>query len=260
MDFGLSETKISSIRNPQSEIPNPMPSIEPRRVLKANSVRNLGSKIAFNYEDFRRKCDEHLEKVRLQTRQMLERAQKDSESIRAQAFEEGRESGFQLGRQTATEEIEKQAADLADQMTIEKLKTTLPAMQAAADALSQERDRWLAAWEAAAVRLSVAIAEKLVRHELHIKPQTATGMFVEALQLAAGNAHIRLRMHPDDAQLLGDHPEEVLRSIASCGGATLVPDETISRGGCIIETQHGVIDARVETQLQRITSELLQGD
>ena len=50
--------------------------------------------------------------------------------------------------------------------------------------------------------------------------------------------------------------EAGLRGTA-CGEAELVYDETITPGGCQIETQHGAIDARMETQLERIASELL---
>ena len=57
---------------------------------------------------------------------------------------------------------------------------------------------------------------------------------------------------------LEDHAEEVIRSMAPCGQATLVSDESISCGGCIIETQHGVINAEIENQLERIASELLE--
>jgi flagellar assembly protein FliH len=41
------------------------------------------------------------------------------------------------------------------------------------------------------------------------------------------------------------------------GETTFTPDERISRGGCVVETRHGAIDARIETQLARIAHELL---
>ena len=129
-------------------------------------------------------------------------------------------------------------------------------MQSAAEALVLERDRWLGEWEATAIQLSVAIAEKLIRRELGLKPEISSDILFKMLELAAGQRQIKLRIHPDDLKFLGNHPEEVIRSMASCGDATLVADEAISRGGCVIETDHGTIDARLETQLERITAEL----
>jgi hypothetical protein len=50
-----------------------MSSGEPR-ILKAKDLRGVGATIAFNFEDVRRRCDEHVEKVRGETRQMIEAA------------------------------------------------------------------------------------------------------------------------------------------------------------------------------------------
>lgn len=234
-----------------------MTSHEPTRLLKANSIRELGSKVVFNYEDIQRRCDDYVEQVRNQTRQMLVEADAEAEAIRRRAHEEGRQAGHREGSKQAKEEIQNRARELAEEMATESLKTTLPAMQAAAEALSQERDRWLAEWEAGAIRLSVAIAEKLLRRELSLKPEINTELLIDVLELATGNPQIELLMHPDDVKLLGEQPEQVIRSMASCGEARLVPDESITRGGCVIKTQQGQIDARLETQVERITDELL---
>ena len=40
--------------------------------------------------------------------------------------------------------------------------------------------------------------------------------------------------------------------------ATVVPDPHITRGGCVIDTVHGQIDARIEPQIDRIVEELTQ--
>ena len=44
----------------------------------------------------------------------------------------------------------------------------------------------------------------------------------------------------------------------SCTTETsLTPDDSIARGGCLIQTRQGTIDARIETQLARIVDELI---
>ena len=94
-----------------------MASTEPKRILKANAIRGLGSKIAFNYEDLRRQCDEYVEKVCRQTRRMIQDAQAESESIRKRTFEEGEQAGRRQGLREADRDIEKRATQLAEQMT-----------------------------------------------------------------------------------------------------------------------------------------------
>ena len=98
---------------------------EPTRLLKANDIRGLGSKIVFNYEDLRERCDRYVEKVRCDTRNMIQEAQTQSDFIRKEAYEQGQQSGLQQGLRDAEEHIRSRAEKLADQLAVEKLKTTL---------------------------------------------------------------------------------------------------------------------------------------
>jgi len=234
-----------------------MPVEESNRLLKANSVRGLGSKIVFNYDDLRKQCDDYIEKIRQQAQQLLIDAHTEAETLRKQAFADGESAGKKAGLAAATDLIESRASELANHRTAEQLRTTLPALQSALSALQIERDRWLAWWESAAVRLSVTIAEKILRHEIKHRPERVTAMVSESLQLAAGNPHIKVRMHPADIEQLRETGGEILQRLNALGESTLAADPQISRGGCVIDTRHGVIDARLETQLTRITDELL---
>lgn len=228
------------------------------RLLKANDIRGLGSKVAFNFEDFRRQGDAYLETIQRQAREALTNTQSQVETIRQQAQNRGLEEGRQQGLQHVDEMIEKRATEIAEKTAREGLATSLPAMRAAAEALVIERDRWLAEWETTAVRLAASIAQRVIRHRVEIDPQRTREMMRDALQLAAGVPHLKLKLHPEDVLLLGDHAEATVQTLAVCGQAEIVPDASIGRGSCIIETQHGTIDARVETLLERIVSELLE--
>ena len=236
-----------------------MPIQEPSRLIKARAARNLGTATAFNFDDMRRQCDEFVAGARQQAEQLLAKTATESEDVRRRAHAEGLAAGQRDGLASAQQLIEKRAAEIASQLTQEKLRTALPAIQALAKSLEVERDRWITHWEAAAVELSARIAEKILRHELSRRPELALGIIREALQLAAGQPQFKIRLHPQDIEVLHDCGQEALSQLAAVGEAALVPDETISRGGCLIETRHGVIDARLETQLARITSELLEG-
>ncbi|MEX0703445.1 MAG: FliH/SctL family protein [Planctomycetales bacterium] len=236
-----------------------MSSTETKRVLKADAVRQLGAKIAFNYEDFRTRCDEHLAEVRCEAGRILDEARREAAKVRESAFAEGRNAGRAAGLRDADRLIDERAAQLTASATAEKLAHVVPALRAAADELARERDRWLETWETNAVRLAVAVAEKLVRRELELHPEAAFESAAAALELAAGCPRIELRMHPADVELTQEHGEQVLRALAACGEARLVADESVGRGGCVVRTIHGTIDGRLETQLERITAELLQG-
>jgi len=235
-----------------------MSSTESTRLLKANAIRGLGSMIAFNYEDIRGRCDAHVAEAQREAQRILQQARTDAETIRAQAHQQGAAAGRAAGLQNAKQEIRSQSTQIADRLTDEKLKTTLQALETAARMLGEERDRWMSEWEALAIRLGAAIAGKILGRELTLRPEQSRGLLENVLKLAAGLPRIRLSLNPDDLRRLGDHAEQTVRSMAACGETELVADDSITPGGCVIETGHGVIDATIETQLDRIASELLE--
>ncbi|MBI3864715.1 MAG: hypothetical protein HY290_22790 [Planctomycetia bacterium] len=231
---------------------------ESTRLIKARSSRSgLGTATAFNYDDLRRQCDEFVAQAREQGGRLLAAAATEAEEIRRRAHAEGLAAGHQEGLDSAQNLIEARATEIAAGQTQARLKAVLPAFEEAVRALELERDRWLASWEGAAIGLAAAIAEKILRHELSRRPELGAAAIREALQLAAGQPHVRLHLHPLDLAQLQSCGHEALGRLAAVAEAEFVPDESIAAGGCVIETRHGVIDAQLETQLARIAQELL---
>ncbi|MAG92999.1 MAG: hypothetical protein CMJ48_04545 [Planctomycetaceae bacterium] len=228
------------------------------RLLKANDVRGLGSNIVFNFEDLKKRCEDHVDQTRARARQLLIDAQQEAAEMHARVLAAARAEGLQIGMAEANETIERRAAEVADCVASKKLDSILPAMQEASNQMVAERDRWLARSEAVAIRLSGAIANRLVGRTIEINPEIGTAMIAQALQLAAGTPHLTLRLNPRDIELLGGLADDVVRSMATCGEAELIADEDIECGGCLIETQTGQIDARLETMLDRICDELIE--
>jgi flagellar assembly protein FliH len=233
-----------------------MLSADSTRLIKARSQRSVGTTTAFNFDDLHRQCDEYVAKSRQQGEQLLAEAAAEAEEIRCQAHAEGLAAGRRDGMLSAEAAIEARAAEIATAQTEERLKSALPAIREAVQLLHLERDQLLTTWETAAVTLAAAIAEKIVRRELLQQPALRVDMIREALRLAAGQPHVRHRLHPLDLTMLETHAPDVLRQLAA-SQAEFVADDSIALGGCVIESRHGSIDARLETQLARITEELL---
>jgi flagellar assembly protein FliH len=230
---------------------------ESQRLLKANAAREIGARVAFNFEDLRQQGDAYLKQIRDQAEAVIHAAHQEADAVRDAAKRDAQEQGRREGLKESAGIIEQQSARLVEQRMKERLETTLPAVAAVAQSMRQELDHWLIRWEEAALRTAVAIAEKLIHRRLETHPDVAAGMIVEALRLAAGHPQLRIHLHPDDIAHLGSHAEAVVRSTTACAEALVIPDAAMSRGGCRIETRHGEIDARLETMLDRIAEELL---
>jgi len=110
--------------------------------------------------------------------------------------------------------------------------------------------------EAELIRLAVAVAERVLRSELGARRDAAAQFVRSALEVAGSRKVLTIRVNPGDYELLTEHRGELLGQQES---ARLIPDPAISSWGCVVEVETGLVDARVESQLQE-AARLLGGD
>jgi len=97
------------------------------------------------------------------------------------------------------------------------------------------------------------IARQAVRSELQIRPELIAIVAQEALDtLVLSARHITLRVHPDDHPLVAEGAGDLL----DARSARLVADPTIARGGCVVESDIGVIDASLDARWRRAAASL----
>ncbi len=212
-------------------------------IIKAKSSKRQAQPAVYRFESFSSPGggDESLSSNAAAT---IEAAQQQAAEIRQRAAEEGR-----LG-----------AEQIIEQRINERMDAVLPIVRAAAAELADAKQAWLRRWEQSAVQLAVKIAERIVRREVARSPQIAIELVREALELTAGTQQMKIRLNPADFAELEGQVKRLAQEISRGTNAVIVPDECISRGGSRLETQHGVIDQQIETQLERIAAELVGAD
>ncbi len=109
------------------------------------------------------------------------------------------------------------------------------------------------------VRMALRVAEKVLRRKLETAPEAMLPMVDEALRSLQGQQQTRivLRVHPADQPVLEARRQHWQDRHPSISGLQVVVDETMSRGGCRIESEFGMVDATIETQIQVIERHLL---
>jgi flagellar assembly protein FliH len=203
--------------------------------------RNRGTHgVAFNLDDMATRANRCLDAVRADAAKIVQQAQQQSAAIHKQAEREGRQAAMQA----------------VDQLVQKQLTSVLSALQKAAADLQQAKQAWLTQWEAGAVRLSAAIAQRLIRRELQSHPEITLTLVREALELAAGNAELQIHLNPRDHAVLGSQVDLLVKSLSGMAQVQVVPDEEITKGGCRVDTTFGTIDQQFEAQLKRIEEEL----
>ena len=97
------------------------------------------------------------------------------------------------------------------------------------------------------------LARRIVRAELASRPALVAQVAQEAVDtLLLSARHITLRVHPDDHPLVAHGAADVL----AARGARLLADASMSRGGVLVESDIGVIDATLEARWRRAAASL----
>ena len=109
------------------------------------------------------------------------------------------------------------------------------------------------------LELSLDIAQRVIQREIEADRSAAANQLRGVLDMLAGGSAITVLVHPDDKAFLEPVVPELIATMDRPLHATLREDESITRGGCIVRTQGGEIDARIETQVERIVDALLPG-
>lgn len=213
-------------------------------VIRSTSGARQCSPVLLSFEDVAEHADRYVSEAQAQAAAILADAQRQAGAVVLRAEQEGLDAA-------------RRAAALQNDQNIgRKMESLLPALQKVIDDLIDARQAWQRHWEQTAVHLAAKIAERIIRRELTHTPEIAVDQVRAALELAAGSPSLKIAMHPDDFAALGGQINQLTKEIARCAEAEIVPDITVSLGGCRVETRQGLIDQQIETQLERIIVEL----
>lgn len=97
------------------------------------------------------------------------------------------------------------------------------------------------------LELTMAIARAVVRHELSLAPDALVSIVRAALDDLSAEGGVVLRVHPDDEAILQPHVGSL--GLPPSVQVALVGDPAVERGGCIVESGAGRVDATIERTL-----------
>ncbi|MGI6210042.1 MAG: FliH/SctL family protein [Anaerolineae bacterium] len=198
----------------------------------------------------RRQAQLMIAEAQAQAAQLVQQAQSEAADIARQASEEGYAQGLaqglEEGRRQGREEV------------LAANRTAAARLAQIAQAAEEEQFRLFEDVEPQLVDLALAIARKVVASELATRPELILEILARAIEQARGAGSHLIRLHPDDLDLVQPYmPQAALE--AGGGQWSLVADDSLSPGDCLIETDYGVVDARILTQMAEL-GRLLRGD
>ena len=183
---------------------------------------------------------------------LLLASQEKAQSIVAQAENEAQRL-YELARRTGSQEGREEAK--------QELLPSLVAFGHAGQSLIVFEEQLIARFTPQIVRLAVEIAEKIIGHALEADPQIVASVLERAKREVADAKQLRIWLNPADHKVLAETCPELIK-IGSETGRTVevVASDDVSRGGCRLETEMGLVDATLPTQIEEIRRQLLDED
>lgn len=174
---------------------------------------------------------------------ILEEARREAELIIAEARSQAGEIE-RTAREKAVQEARASAsAELA--AALEPLRTQLART---IEEVSEVREQIASYAERELVQLAIEIARKIVRREVRVDRDIVISLARVALARMHNRALAIVHLHPDDYQYVHSHRDR----LGTANTVKLIEDASVSRGGCLIETDLGDVDARLEHQFSEI--------
>lgn len=138
----------------------------------------------------------------------------------------------------------------------QELESATQALAQAVEEISRLRDILAKNSRTDMLRLVMAIAEQVILREVNVAPETVLSIIENALQASVRADQYRVHINPADLELVSKQKPLFLASISGLRNLSVEADQTITRGGCRIESELGDVDATIETQLETIQQAL----
>jgi flagellar assembly protein FliH len=221
---------------------------------EADRILKEADQVAF--EEVRRKSDQ-AKKVRQeaedQARGIVEQARQEAARLEQEArdrvaaleketsnrgFDEGRAAGYAAG--------EAEVKRLVERLHI-VLTTAI-----------EKRNLIIEESESQLINLVLQISQKVIKVLSENQKNVVINNVIQSLRKLKSRGDVVIRVNLEDLELTTQHTQDFLKMAENVKSITVLEDSTVDKGGCVIETDFGEIDARISSQLQEIEERILE--
>lgn len=156
------------------------------------------------------------------------------------------------------QDAQKKGAELGQEEVKKTLLPSLFAFGEAGQSLIVLEQQMISRYTPQMVRLALEIAEKIIGKKVEEDPEIVASILERAKTEVSEARLIRIRLHPQDYRLLQELRPELVRAGEEGGRRVeVLASEEIGRGGCRVETEIGVVDATLPTQIEETRRQIL---
>jgi flagellar biosynthesis/type III secretory pathway protein FliH len=175
-------------------------------------------------------------------RAIIAAAEAEAQSIRERARREGYAEGLVAGR-----------ADLR--------QLGEPAVQALSEAAQRVREFEAKAAdnvEHQAVVLAMDVAEKVVAGTIEVEPERVLDVIRGALRAIVERERLVIQVNPQDLEIVREGLDELTGALGGIEHVEVQEERRVQRGGAVVRTAVGEVDANLRTKLDRAREAVLK--
>jgi len=183
------------------------------------------SQAAEQQKHVRKRYDDQIKKIKSDHKMELEK-------VREKSFAEGEKTGLDEGHESVSKALED--------------------LEIFTNKLIENEKNFIRNAEKHVVTLAIAVARRILGREVRSDQDIVIYSVREALRQVADKASILIKVNPEDFQNIIAHRRELQQMDKNFSELDFLEDEKISTGGCVVQTRSGMIDGRLDSQLEEI--------
>ena len=184
---------------------------------------------------------EELASIQAEADSLIQSSQAEAEEIKQRAFEEAQREGYENGYNEGLSAVEQMKGELQDQ----------------AAELENEYQSMIASLEPQFVDIITDIYEHIFHVNLSEYKGLVSGILIDTINNTDGARNMVVHVAKDNYQEVVDMKDEILTETGMrSDNVEFIQDATLPLGGCVIETENGVYDCSVETELSELKRKL----
>lgn len=180
--------------------------------------------------------------AREQASQIQAKSEIEKDEIKRNSYEEGLKEGKKDGYDSGKEEVNR---------LIDRSHKIL-------EAVLNRREQILNETEEQIIQLVLLMTRKVVKVMSENQKSVVMANVLSALKKVKARGDVTIRVNLEDVKLTTEHIKDFIEQVESVSGITVVEDSSVEKGGCIVETDFGAIDARISSQLSELESKILE--
>jgi len=184
--------------------------------------------------------EEILNEAREEADRILEEARKEADAFKRQAFDSAEKEGYNMGYSKGLQEIEQMKKDLEYQKA----------------QMEQDYHKELEKMEPVLVDVILEVVESVFQIQFAEKKDFVLHLLQATLNKIEGSKDYLIRVSKDDFVLLTEKKNDIQAQLPRNSVLEIVEDLTLVKNQCLVETDGGVFDCSLDTQLESLTRDL----